>query len=286
DLSTYTYTAKLDGLPWHSLDPITAEGPHTITVHAVDAPGNFSDAQVQILIDKSAPVITLTESGQPLASSYKRNIAIDIKVTDALTAVTYTATLDGAPYVSGAPITAEGSHVLLVSAKDNVGNPASVQAKVLVDKSAPQIAFYESNNKVDSTTAKFKTDAHIEIRVTDAVSTATYTATLDGNPYKSLDAITADGTPKLVGHPSDEAGNVTDASLNILIDKTAPIITFFDGTTPLDPRTTQKFRRDVAIDIKATDAISSATFTATLDGQPYNANTLITSEATHHIAVH
>ena len=372
DLSTFTYTAKLDGQAYKSLDPITAEGPHTVTAHAVDAPGNASDAQVSILIDKTAPVITLTESGQPLSTSYNRNIAIDIKVADNLTAVTSTAKLDGSDYVSGTPITTEGKHVLLVTARDNVGNPSSSQATVLVDKSLPVIAFYESNNKVDSTSARFKTDAHIEIRVTDVVSSATYTATLDGNPYKSLDAISADGWHKIVvnavdeaGNPAtatldflvdhnapvvkflesgseldpsqlatynrtasieirvtdatskvtstaklnnvdyvsltpistegkytlsvhaiDEAGNVTDATLNLLIDKTPPAISFFDGTTQLDPRVTQKFRRDVSIDIHASDAVSSATFTATLDGQPYTPNTLVTAEATHHIAVH
>jgi hypothetical protein len=207
DLSTFTYTAKLDAGTYKSLDPIAAEGTYTVSVHAVDAAGNFSDAQVLILIDKTPPVIALTESNTALDTKYKRNIAIDIKVTDALTAPTYTAKLDGVDYVSGAPITTEGRHVLLVTAKDNVGNPNTAQASFLIDKSAPTIAFYESNNKIDSTNARFKTDAKIEIRVADVVSTATYTATLDGAPYHSLDNVSADGHHKIIVNAVDEDGH-------------------------------------------------------------------------------
>jgi hypothetical protein len=60
------WTATLDGLPFTAGTQITAEGGHVLRVEAVDSAGNTSAAETSFLIDKTAPVIDLFESGTPL----------------------------------------------------------------------------------------------------------------------------------------------------------------------------------------------------------------------------
>ena len=70
----------------------------------------------------------------------------------------------------------------------------------------------------------------------------TSTAKLNNVDYVSLTPISTEGKYTLSVHAIDEAGNVTDAALNLLVDKTPPVISFFDGTTQLDPRVTRRSR--------------------------------------------
>ncbi len=288
DLSTFNVTAKLDGQPYRSLDPITTEGPHVITAEAVDAVGNRATGQVSILIDKSAPVIALLESGQPLPASpkFNRPVAIDVRVTDAFSPVTHTIKLDGATYVPLTPIATNGLHDLLVEAVDAVGNRSTAQVRFLVDQTAPVIAFFESGNPVDSNSAKFKFDPKIEIRVTDQFSTATTTALLDNQPYASGTPIPAEGRHTITVHAVDEAGNTADATLNLLVDKNAPVVKFLESGNILPLGELAKFARDAAIDINVTDAISTPTWSATLSNIAYTPLTPITNEGKYILAVH
>src|SRR5207253_457383 len=112
-----------------------------------------------------------------------------------------------------------------------------------------------------------------EIKVTDNLPGVAYTAKVDGNDYKSLDPIAADGTHVVSVHAIDGADNVADAQVSILVDKTAPVVAFYEGTTKLDNTTRQKFNHLPAIDIKVSDATTTLSFTALLDGVPYVSGT-------------
>jgi RHS repeat-associated protein len=287
ELSTFTYTATLDGAAYTSLTPIATEGPHVVKVRAVDAVGNVAESQVSILVDKTAPSIALLESGQPLADNtkFKRTAAVEIKVADALTAPTHAAKLDGNTYTSLTPISAEGPHVLLVEAIDAVGNKSTRQVRLVIDLTAPAIAFFESGRAVDSSTAKFKVNPAIEIKATDALP-VTVTATLNGAGYDSLTPITIDGHHTIVATAVDEAGNTKTETLLVLVDKVAPVVVLREGTTVLDPSKTAVFARDAGIAVEVTDATSQPEWAAKLDNVAYTSGTLITTEGTHAVTVH
>lgn len=288
ELSTVTYTATLDNVTYKSLDPITVEGTHILKVRAVDAVGNVAELQITLFLDKTPPTITLLESGQPLVDNtkFKRNVAVEIKVADARSTSTYTAKLDGNPYTSLASIAAEGSHVLLVEAIDALGNKSTKQVRFVIDKTVPTIAFLESGNAVNSTNAKFKVNPRIEIRGTDAQSTVTVTAKLDGNPYTSLTPITVDGAHTIVATATDEAGNIATATLNLLLDKVAPVVTFLESSIALDPTKVATFKRTASIDVRVTDATSQVQSTVKLDNVTYTPLAPIAAEGTHTLTVH
>lgn len=290
-LSTHSYTATLDNVPYRSLDPITAEGVHVLKVRATDAVGNFTDAQASILIDKTAPTIALFESNQPLADNtkFKRAAAIDIRVADALSTVTSVAKLDGNVYNSLTPIAVEGPHVLLVEATDAVGNRSTKQVRLVIDLTAPAIAFFESGQPVNSGNAKFKVNPSIEIRVIDALP-ATLTATLDGNPVTSPDPftipITVDGRHVIIANAIDEAGNTTSQTLQLLVDKVGPVVVLRESSNVLNPAETAIFARNAAIDISVTDTTSEVQWSAKLNNLDYATGTPITQEQTHTLTVH
>ena len=59
-------------------------------------------------------------------------------------------------------------------------------------------------------------------------------------------------THALTVHAVDEAGNVADVTLALLVDKSDPVIAFSEGVVRLDARDLHKFLRDAVIDIAAT----------------------------------
>jgi len=244
---------------------------------------------VRLVVDLTKPVITFLESGHVVDSAtakFKTNPAIEIRVVDATTATT-TATIDGSPYTSLTPITVDGRYVIVANSVDEAGNTATATLNVLVDKVAPVVVVRESGVVQDVTkTAVFNRDAAFDVSITDATSQVQSSVKLDDHEYTPLTPITKEQLHTLTVHAVDETGNVTDVSLAVLVDKTAPVVTFAEGTRNLDPRADNFFSHDVAITITASDATSSATFTATLDGATYHSQDLITGEGPHVIAVH
>jgi RHS repeat-associated protein len=286
DLSTHSYVATLGGAPYRSLDSITAEGIHVLKVRATDAVGNFTDAEISILIDKTKPTITLLESGQPLADNtkFKRTAAVEIRVADTYSTYTTIAKLGASSYNSLDPIAAEGAHVLFVEATDAVGNKQTRSVHLVIDLTLPVITFFESGQSVDSSNAKFKTVPKIEIRANEPGTIVT--ATLDGNPYTSETPIPAEGRHVIVATATDEAGNVATGTLNLLVDTVKPVVVLRESSIVLDPTKMAVFGRDAAIAITITDATSEVESSAKLNGADYTSGASITQEQTHTLTIH
>ena len=281
-----TQTVTLDGETYVPNTPVAKEGWHYLRVEAVDAVKNLRVAEAKILVDLGLPSIAFYEQGQKLGATaaFKFNPAIEVRLTDAQSKVDYTATIDGNPWKSLDPITADGRYKIVVNAVDEAGNKAAATLDVLVDKIAPAVVLRENGVVLDPAKRQtFAHDAKIEISVADANLKSDWSAKLNGAAYVSGDPITAEQNHTLVVHAADEAGNVTDVTLSFLIDKTLPAISFYAGDRLLDPRELHKFLADVAITIKASDALSTPVPTATIDGAPYTSGALIADENEHTI---
>src|SRR5207253_6427769 len=99
------------------------EGKLTITVEASDSVGHISSTTIPITIDRTKPVIEVTESGKPFtATIINRPIALFVRAVDADTRPTLNAKLDGAQFVTGSIIGNEGTHELRVTATDCAGH--------------------------------------------------------------------------------------------------------------------------------------------------------------------
>ncbi len=185
--------------------PITSEGRHTIAVHATDVAGNTADLELPLLLDKTRPVIAFFESGTQLDTTQRTDFArearVEIRVTDNLPNVTWSARLDTADYTSQSPIAADGPHTVSVHAVDEAGNTSDAEVRILVDRTGPVIVFAENNVVLDTTKRNdFSHLPPIEIRVTDALLTPSFAAKLDDAPYTSLTPV-PEGFHAVTVHP-------------------------------------------------------------------------------------
>ncbi|HEX6641574.1 MAG TPA: hypothetical protein VF215_10705, partial [Thermoanaerobaculia bacterium] len=196
--------------------------------------GSFyvDDLSAKSPVDHTAPVVTLFESDKLLdpaiVTPVSHDAILEARVTDDISGVaTVAMKVDGVAYTPRTPVTVEGIHTVRADATDNVGNTSFLEAKVLVDKTKPVVVFNEGTKTLDATKLDtFKFDPKIGITVTDNVSRFTWAATLDGQPYTPGTPITVDAFHSIRVVATDEAQNVTDVTLKILVDKVAPVVVF------------------------------------------------------------
>ncbi|HEY6212186.1 MAG TPA: Ig-like domain-containing protein, partial [Vicinamibacterales bacterium] len=119
-----TVSATIDGAPFVSGTPVSTEGTHSLVVIAADAAGNESDVTVHFTLDRTPPAITV--SGVADGDSSNAPSVVPVFSASDTSLASVVATLDGAPFVSGTPVTAEGSHSLVITADDTAGNQSSV----------------------------------------------------------------------------------------------------------------------------------------------------------------
>ena len=136
DAHLATVSATLDGNPFVSGSPVSAAGIHVLHVSAADTLGNAASATVTFTLDRTTPTIDLDA---PAEGSYRTDpTTISFQAADANLA-TVSATLDGAAFTSGDTVSAEGNHVVVVTATDRAGNEASVTRNFTIDRTAPEL---------------------------------------------------------------------------------------------------------------------------------------------------
>ncbi|GKU78210.1 S-layer homology domain-containing protein [Paenibacillus sp. L3-i20] len=215
--------ATLDGDPYTSGTAISADKAYQLVV--TDTAGNVTT--IKFTIDTTAPVVTGVADG----THYNKAVSPDF--------VEGTATLNGKAYTSGTAISAEDDYILIV--KDTAGNATTV--KFTIDKTAPVVTGVTNGSLYNATVKPTFNEG---------------TATLDGDPYTSGTAISADKTYRLV--VTDKAGNVT--TIKFSIDTTAPVVTgVMDG---------KHYNKAVSPDF--------VEGTATLNGKAYTSGTAISAE--------
>jgi subtilase family serine protease len=120
DESPFTATRLLDGAAFVEGTVVAAEGFHVLTVEARDSWGNSSSAAVSFTVDTTPPVITI--AGVVDGGSLPPPVSPTFTATDDNLDGLANATLDGAPFPSGASVAVPGEHALVVMASDRAGN--------------------------------------------------------------------------------------------------------------------------------------------------------------------
>ncbi|HVS32819.1 MAG TPA: Ig-like domain-containing protein [Thermoanaerobaculia bacterium] len=292
DLSAFTYTATLDGLPYTSLTPVPVEGWHTLLVTAVDGPGNVSTLQVKFLVDKTPPVVLIREGTNPFPPGFyfNRDVIAGALVTD-VSQTAIAATLDGAPYLLGTAITTEGNHSIAVTATDEVGwSTTAGPIEFVIDKTAPVITFTSHANDQLLSIARATLTGGSDDAVTMTVGGAA--AVVAANGFTSAELALLEGENTIAATAVDRAGNIGTATLRLIVDTRGPAVAFtspnaaacLDTSTLQVTGTAADARLDsvkVTIGTTAVDATFDATgnWTASIP-VPEEGKKLITVEAT------
>src|SRR5262249_54922188 len=107
-----TTDITLNGAPFVSGTTVTADGDYELRVHAVDAAGNAADdAIVHFTIDRTPPDVIV--DGVTDGEVSPQAVAPAFRAADPHLG-SVSATLDGAAFVSGALVAADGAHTLVV----------------------------------------------------------------------------------------------------------------------------------------------------------------------------
>src|SRR5207302_7414860 len=106
-------------------------------------------------------------------------------------AVTLEATLDGAPFESGASVSAEGAHTLRVKATDDAGNASQQALTFTLDRTPPTLQLTGATEG-----ERRNTPATLSYAASDA-NLASVSATLDGAAFPSGGAVAREGTHTL-----------------------------------------------------------------------------------------
>ena len=212
-----------------------------------------------LLVDNVAPVVTVT--GVANGGLYKAPATPVITITGA---ASQTITLDGAPFISGTLVSAQGAHALVAAATDAAGNTTTVTVTFTIDTTAPVVTVTGVAGG-----GLYKAPVTPVVTVTGATA---QTITLNGSPYVSGTPVTAEGAYTLVATASDAAGNTTTVTVAFTIDLTAPeiAVTGVAGGG--------LYKAPVTPVVTVTGATAQ---TITLNGSPYVSGTPVTAEGAY-----
>jgi RHS repeat-associated protein len=224
--TTVAATIAAAGGTWTASIPNVPEGNATFIATATDTLGHSKGATLALTIDRTAPIVDLTQNGASFTDAFAKDpVTLTVVVTDVNDPKpALTVTLDNAAYVSGTAITQEGAHTVDAIATNCAGLTGEKKVQFTIDRTPPSIRITESNTPLTDNEI-FTRDAVPQIDVTDTVSgVANVQAKLDGNAYTSLTPVTIEGLHQLDVDATDKAGNSSHVTVHFSVDKTAPVI--------------------------------------------------------------
>lgn len=152
-----------EGDSWQARQTFDRDGIYRMQVRARDQAGFQTEQSVQVIVDKSNPVISwVDEMDGACMQAFRWEKPVSEIITD-FTSYKYTVTLDGFPCLPGFRTEREGRHVLEVEAVDAAGNRSRADARFVIDHTAPHIAF----EGVESGTA-YEKEREVTVRLGDS----------------------------------------------------------------------------------------------------------------------
>ncbi|WP_164000767.1 RHS repeat-associated core domain-containing protein [Pyxidicoccus caerfyrddinensis] len=268
DENDTTYDAWLDGVPVRSGVQVSQQGRHVLVVQATDAVGLTSLATLRFFADTAPPVVIV--SG--VIDGQVENAASFTPVISAsdYNGVILAMTLNGQPYTSGTPVTAEGLYTLYIQATDGAGRVTTRVVGFVLDRTPPAFSIGDKPWDYATNVPFFATWS-----TSDLTSTQTE-AWLDGVPVGPGPFVQDEGWHTLTLQATDAVGLTTTRVWRIFIDTQPPVITVSgvqDGDV-LDVAS-------VAPGFTATDndlALYPPGVTATLDDDAFSGGTPLVDE--------
>lgn len=197
--------------PWTGALVSPGDGPAIVQVRARDTAGNVSPSiERAVVFDATPPVITIAGA----TDGELRNMPATptVSVEDA-SPVDLTVTMNGAPWVSGTIVSADGVYLLHASALDAAGNTAEASVQFEIDATPPAVVLISPEDgavlrspAVDVTGA---TEPHAAVEL--VVGGTGYGAQADaGGAFVVPRVALALGPNEIAARATDAAGNTGD----------------------------------------------------------------------------
>jgi hypothetical protein len=227
-------------------------GIHSITLTAVDNAGNTATSTLSIKVDTSAPTISISIPAPPASGWHTEAPVLSVSGVDAGSGIASLSILDNGVSISNPATLGDGIHAIVITVTNLAGTSTSNAFTVKVDTTPPVIA--PAFTGTVGQHGWYVSAVGVDANFTDATSGISSTTVLaDGNVISLPDVLTIDGEYTLIFNARDVADNLASQSINIGIDRTAPVITVSRNGTLGDHGW---YRSDVDFQITVTDAMS------------------------------
>ena len=122
---------------------IKEDGTYDLVASVPDLAGNPSTAEIQFVLDNTAPNIGSTTINLKNPMAYKGGWIIqkELQISDTNGYEIVTCTLNGVDWDISKPVTNEGKNVLYLEAKDKSGNMSKLSYQFFIDNTPPKLAF-------------------------------------------------------------------------------------------------------------------------------------------------
>ena len=196
------------------------DGIYDISIESVDKAGNSSSEKLHFTIDTKAPEIgSLDKYADKKLSAFKWEEDFNTLIKD-LTVCDASIYLDGVLYDGSSEVT-DGSHVLRVTAKDELGHVTEKEVSFLLDSIAPNIII---TNVEDGTVLKDPTEVVVSVQIDEDTLTS---VTLNGSPVTingntATIKVDSKGSYRLTASAEDEAGNQSSVEINFSFGSAFP----------------------------------------------------------------
>jgi hypothetical protein len=224
--------------------PLPAETLTSIAFRAVDAAGNETVAAIDVLVDRTAPQLTIVSPvpGQanvigalPLVVQGLVEDATETRVTVATPGVEpVIAARTANAWQASVFALSDGPHELTVTATDAAGNTVSRTVKVFVDLLAPQVTITApapgtlTRGESVAVEGEVRETGRVSVTVNGGVAAVERTAT--DRWHFSATVSLQEGTQAIVAVATDGSGRTDDDQVSVTRDSTAPVVTLSTPT--------------------------------------------------------
>ena len=281
---------RLDAGSWISGNSLTlTDGEHTVEARATDKAGNLSAATTAtttgIKVDTIAPTLNLTLSGTLGQKSwYVSNVTLTASVSDATSGIALTEyRLDSGSWLAGTSMTAsvDGPHTVDFRTTDRAGNQAFASRSFKIDQTVPQLSFTPTGTLGEN--GWYVSDVSLKINSSDlesGIQLVEYRVN-QGSWISAANLSLGEGIQDVDARVTDQAGNISTASIRLQIDTTAPgLILSLSGT----PGKNDWFISNVTSSASVADATSGMALTEyRVDAGSWQtgANVIVSSDGAH-----
>ncbi len=271
DWHLVSQSATLNGVPVAYGTVVSAAGDYALEVSGTDRGGLISTREARFTVNPSAPVLTVTGVSDGLITSEP----VTPVFGNAQPGVgSVTALLDGAPFTSGTQVTAEGGHVLVVTATNLQGHVARKVVRFAIDRTPPWVSVSGANDGAFYNSAVVLLFSSAD----DSMAEDPVVATLNDGRIFSGHIVTTEGVHSLQATAYDRAGIKSEDIRTFTLDFTPPVVSV--SGVPVD----QTVQQDVTPVFGATDANPQGV-SATLNGEQFTTGTPVSTEGAYVLRV-
>ncbi len=218
-----------------------ATGTNTLTTIAFDTAGNTAIDMRTIILDQTAPAITITG---PMDNSVTNDMMTVVTGTVDKPAKVVIAVNNNAPVPATMTGTAFSSEVALayglntirVSATDRAGNTGSAKRTLIFDNASPTLSVTNPAQDIATNLSSLLLSGIVAdltgITVTVACDGTTYTPAVTDGAFRQQIDFTTEKTYIIAVTAADSAGNITTILRNVVYEITPPVVTINALTTP------------------------------------------------------